>query len=236
MKSKEDRPPSRNLTVAISGASSPLGLSLSVGLIRSGYEVVGLTRRVTAALKDLEGKSTLFKVEKADLARRADILRVIGRVRRRYGRLDTLINNACGWSPGGLLQTDLAEIRDQVNSSISGTVELTKLALPLLSAGSNPLIVNICSTVGSGRRFSANTLYVTLKGALDGFGRALRNDLRGSGVRVTNLYLGRFEDGEVQGNSLVPLHDIARAINFLIAVSPRTSVDTVCLTPLALEY
>jgi len=92
-------------------------------------------------------------------------------------------------------------------------------------------IANICSTVGTGYRFSPNTLHVVLRAALESFGESLRNDLKNEDKRVTDIHLGKFEDGEPAENRRIPLTDITLALAFLVLVSTNTSIDSICITP-----
>ena len=171
-----------------------------------------------------------------DLSRTADILSITRQIEKECSKVDMLINIASGGSIGSLASTAVHDIESEVNSTVAGTMILTKKIVPLMSRSKNPRIVNICSTVGTGYRFSTNTLYVVLKGAMDSFGRVLRNDLRFKHIKVTNLHLGKLQDGDGTRKPRVPMSDVTLAFDFISSVSKDSTVDSVVITPIAYEY
>jgi len=162
------------------------------------------------------------------------VVKLARKLRAKQRPMELLVNNACGWFPGGISGIPSQVLEAQVTASVTGTMLLVRELLPSLALGRAGSIVNICSTVGTGYRFSTNTLYVTLKGALDAFGRCLRNDVRSRGIRVTNLHLGRLKESESPEG--IPVRDVVRAMDLVVEASKVTCVDSVVLTPLGLEY
>jgi len=223
----------RPRVMVVTGATSPLGKVIIRWGIGAGFEVVALSRR-TARLSTVPTGSR-HRVERLDLADIDAVEAVARRLCRRGASIDLLVNNACGWFPGSILRTPSQTIAAQVTASITGTLVLIRGLAPALRRAKRPIIVNICSTVGSGYRFTPNTLYVVLKGALDAFGRSLRNDLRKHGIRVTNIHFGRLADSP-RTSKHIPLNDAAHVMTLVSAVSAGTSVDMLVLTPVEYEY
>ncbi|MBU0577911.1 SDR family oxidoreductase [Patescibacteria group bacterium] len=157
-------------------------------------------------------------------------------IKKNYDHIDLHINNACGWYKGGIKVTPFNEIKKQIDSSITGNILITKEMIPLLLRASGPQVVNICSMVGTGYRFSPNTLYTILKGALEAFGRSLRNDLKDENIRVINIHLGQLEDDEPIENPRIPLSDVVKVMELIVSVSSNTSIDSICLTPAKYYY
>jgi len=222
--------------IVITGATSPLALEFIRWSNSKNYNLIAISRRLSKELEDTLYAKTDNKLIIADLCDKDDIKKAINQILKNYDHIDLHINNACGWFEGGLQSTPCEEIQKQIDSSITGNILITKMMIPLLLKSSNPQIINNCSTVGTGYRFSPNTLYVVMKGALEAFGRSLRNDLRDKNIRVTNIHLGKLEDGEPAENVRIPLKDVVKAIEFVVSVSPDTSVDNICLTPVRYYY
>ncbi len=222
--------------VIITGATSPLAIEFIKWLLSENYNVIAISRRLSQELKDVLYLTMKNKLIIADLSSIEDIKKAVEQVKKSYDSIDLLINNACGWYEGGIEATPFDEIKKQIDSSITGNILLTKEIIPLLLRASTPKIVNICSTVGTGYRFSPNTLYVVLKGALEAFGRSLRNDLREDNIRVINIHLGQLDDYEPADNPRIPLDDLVRVLELILSVSPDTSIDSICLTPLKYYY
>jgi short-subunit dehydrogenase len=228
----------KQVNIVITGATSPLGAEFVRWSLSKRYNVIALSRRRTQELEDLlyAGKVVKNELIIADLGNQNEIKKAVYQIEKKCGHVDILVNNASGWHEGGLQATPIDEIYKQVNSSIGGTMALTKMMIPMLISASNPCIVNICSTVGTGYRFSPNTLYVAMKGALESFGRSLRNDLGNDGIRITNIHLGKLEDGEPAEKPRIPLKDVTSALEYIISASSNTSVDNISLTPAQYYY
>lgn len=223
--------------VVITGATSPLALELIKWADLKNFNVIAISRRTSPELEKLVGLHTRHKLIIADLENTHDITGAMDQIKHSYDHIDLHINNACGWYEGGLLDTPFSEIQKQINSSITGNILITKMMIPLLLNSSESQIVNICSTVGTGYRSSPNTLYTVLKGALEAFGRSLRNDLKDKNIRITNLHLGQFEDGSSsEDKSKIPLSDIIKMMEIIISVSSNTSLDSICATPSKFYY
>ena len=221
----------------ITGANSPLGIAIVRRLLKS-HKLICVTRSSSkiSNLQAIQRNGAPIELRRCDLGSKTQINTLTASLRNNLDKCDVLINNAFGYALGGIQGISNESIWDLVSSSVGGTLLFTKNLLPLLKRAEYSRIINICSTVGTGYRFSPNTLYVSMKGALDAFGKSLRNELLSTNILVTNLNLGRFEDGDPANNALTPVNDIARMISFILSLSQRTSIDSVIITPPTLFY
>lgn len=222
--------------VVITGATSPLAIEFLKWAKSKSYNIIATSRRLSQELENILDSGTNNKLIIADISSIEDIKEAIEQIKTDYDHIDLHINNACGWYEGGLQDTPFDEIKKQIDSSITGNILITKMLIPLLQRASNPQVVNICSTVGTGYRFSPNTLYTVLKGALEAFGRSLRNDLRDKNIRVTNIHLGQLEDYEPADILRIPLSDVVKVLELIVSVSSNSSVDNICVTPSKYYY
>jgi len=222
--------------VVITGATSPLAIEFIKWANSKSYNVIATSRRLSQELENILDSRMNNKLIIADFNSIEYIKKAIEQIKTDYDHIDLHINNACGWYEGGLQSTPFDEIKKQIDSSITGNILITKMMIPLLQRASNPQVVNICSTVGTGYRFSPNTLYTVLKGALEAFGRSLRNDLRDKNIRVTNIHLGQLEDYETAEIPRIPLSDVVKVLELIVLVSSNSSVDNICVTPSKYYY
>ncbi|MEQ1801289.1 MAG: SDR family oxidoreductase [Gammaproteobacteria bacterium] len=182
----------RNDVVVITGASKGIGAELSRQLAAAGARLV-LAARDTAALESVaaacrQAGATVEAVV-TDVAVEDDCRRLVERTIERFGRIDTLVNNA-----GATMWARVDEIRDlsmlarimQVN--YMGAVYCTAYALPHLKA-SRGRIVGIASLTGL-TGVPTRSGYAASKHAMRGFFDSLRIELQGSGVTVTMIYPG----------------------------------------------
>src|SRR2546421_10622518 len=85
--------PTRKSIAVVTGASAGIGAASARALAKRGYTVVGGARRVDR-VKRAVGTSGLAL--ELDVTERKSVERFVGEVRKRYGRIDVLINNAGG--------------------------------------------------------------------------------------------------------------------------------------------
>jgi 7-alpha-hydroxysteroid dehydrogenase len=104
------------------------------------------------------------------------------------GRIDIVINNVGGSMPAPLANTDVRALESAFHFNVSTAFQLTKAALPHLTATGNGAVVNITSLVGrlSDRGFAA---YGTAKAALAHMTRLMASDCAPK-VRVNGIAPG----------------------------------------------
>ena len=135
----------------ISGGNRGLGREIARRLAEAGYQVVIGSRDPT------EGEQTAHELGGRVTACRLDVTdpdtieSCIDEIRRRYGRLDVLVNNAGveggGWSTSAT-DVDLDEVRATLETNLFGAWKLTQAALPLMRERGYGRIVNLSSGMG----------------------------------------------------------------------------------------
>ena len=169
----------RGSRVLITGASSGIGRSLAEQAARAGARLI-LTARSADALNELAGRLTAEGAEAAavpaDVASEADRRRLIEAAAGRFGGLDVLVNNAGVASAGHFADGTEAILRRVMEVNFFAPAELIRLAVPVLTRGRRPAVVNIASMCGR-RGLPAWTEYSASKFALCGLTEALRAEL-----------------------------------------------------------
>jgi short-subunit dehydrogenase len=110
--------------------------------------------------------------------------------------LDLLINNAATWLSGPMHSHDALAISQTITANVTGTLLLTRGLLPLLKASGSPDILNMVSVSGMTNvpLQGASVAYIASKHGQAGMTDALRQELRGTGVRITAIYPPNIED------------------------------------------
>ena len=87
--------PLKGQLAVVTGSSRGIGLAIAQALAREGASLVLVARdrKLALAAKQVGGDSVTVA---ADVTRPADVRRLFATIRRRYGRLDVLVNNAGG--------------------------------------------------------------------------------------------------------------------------------------------
>jgi short-subunit dehydrogenase len=172
--------------IILTGASSGIGWALAEELARLGARQILAARsadklnQVVEEIKALDGEAVAVPT---DVARAEDRLRLIAEAIRALGGIDMLINNAGVGASGFFAEASEKRLRQVFEINFFGTTELTRLALPHLAAGRDPMIVNVSSVIGR-RGVPGYTEYCASKFAMCGWSEALRAELKGQGIHV----------------------------------------------------
>jgi short-subunit dehydrogenase len=110
--------------------------------------------------------------------------------------LDILINNAATWLSGPMDSHDAYAIAQTITANVTGTLLLTRGLLPQLKKSKAADIVNMVSISGMENvpLQGASVAYIASKHGQTGLTDALRQELRGSGLRLTAIYPPNIED------------------------------------------
>ncbi|ADB18242.1 short-chain dehydrogenase/reductase SDR [Pirellula staleyi DSM 6068] len=174
-----------NARVIVTGATSGIGRSLVVRLVREGARVVAIGRRadrlqqLVSEVAEPDRLTTLaVDVTECDACSRALAL-----AQSAYGGLDILVNNAGLGGIGLFSESSPARVRDVMEVNFFAPVEWIRQSLPILRQGTKPLIVNVGSVLGH-RAVPRKSEYCASKFALHGFSDALRAELAHDGIDV----------------------------------------------------
>ena len=169
----------RGRRILITGASSGIGRSLAEQLATAGARLI-LAARSGDKLEELAASLSRQNPDviaaAADVARDEDRRRLLDLAVQRFGGLDVLINNAGVASFAHFADCDEAVLREIMEVNFFAPAELIRLAIPLLTEGQQPAIVNVASMCGR-RGMPAWSEYSASKFALCGLTEALRAEM-----------------------------------------------------------
>src|SRR6478752_8049767 len=218
----------------VTGASSGIGEATARALEEAGAHVYTGSRR--------EGN--------LDVTDRESCERFVRDAIESLGGLDILVNNA-GLSRGRdpvWEQTEEDE-REVIETNVLGLLRITRLCVPTLVESTLAHIVNIGSVAGIWSYVNGSS-YVASKFAVHGYTRALRDDLQGKPVRITNVAAGmvetnfsavRFRDEEagkavysnVAMGGPITAQDVADCVLFALTRPPNVNIDEITVMALA---
>jgi NAD(P)-dependent dehydrogenase (short-subunit alcohol dehydrogenase family) len=187
----------------VTGGAQGIGAAIADGLRADGAEVV------IADLNPPEGGI------QADVADEADVERMVGEVVARHDRLDILINNAGLYASLAMrpfTEIPLDEWRQVMEVNVASMFLTCRAAVPVMRANGGGKIVNISSgTPFRGVPFLLH--YVTSKGAIVAFTRALAKELGKDGIHVNCVAPGFTMSAGVQAHPEVieKLRDVSVA-------------------------
>jgi len=182
----------QNKVAVITGADSGIGRAVAVLFAREGADIVVLYLDETADAEatkravEQEGRDCLTIA--GDVSKRAFCFAAMDRVKRKFGRIDVLVNNAAFQLHAARIE-DLTEAHfdTTLKTNLYGYFHMTQAALPLMGYGS--AIVNTGSVTGlMGNKDLLD--YSLTKGGIHAFTRSLSTHLIPRGIRVNAVAPG----------------------------------------------
>jgi NAD(P)-dependent dehydrogenase (short-subunit alcohol dehydrogenase family) len=169
-------------SILITGCSSGIGLCVAEGLKARGWRVFASARKAgDVARLAAQG----FEAVQLDLADSASINAAVETVLDATGgTLDALFNNGAYGQPGAVEDLSRAVLREQFETNLFGTHELTCRLLPVMRRQGHGRIVQ-CSSVLGLIALPFRGAYNASKFALEGLTDTLRLELAGSGIQVS---------------------------------------------------
>jgi NAD(P)-dependent dehydrogenase (short-subunit alcohol dehydrogenase family) len=170
----------------ITGASQGIGAGLAAGYRRAGYAVVGVARSHPPSADDSEYVAIDGDIAEAETARRA-----VDQALDRFGRIDTLINNAGVYIGKPFTQYTLDDYATITAVNLTGFFHITQLAIEQMVEQGSGHVVNISTSLvdhADSKRPSA--LPALTKGGLVAASRSLAIEYASHGVRVNAVSLG----------------------------------------------
>jgi len=174
-------------SILISGCSSGIGLCVAEGLLARGYRVFASARREedVQLLRD-RGLEAL----RLDLADSSSIEGAVDEVLERTGgSLDALFNNGAYGQPGAVEDLRRDVLREQFETNLFGTHELTCKVLPIMRRQGHGRIIHNSSVLGL-IALPFRGAYNSSKYALEGLTDTLRLELHGSGIHISLIEPG----------------------------------------------
>ena len=230
----------------VTGGSRGLGLGIARKLIQSGFRVIVIARKesdeFTAAMSETEQShpGSLHFVP-FDLAQIEGIPDMVKKLRKDFGPLYGLVNNAGMSAEGVLALTSTQQIEQMVRLNTTSPMVLTKHVVRFMMADGGGRIVNISSIVAS-TGYSGLSVYAATKASLIGFTRSLAREVGRAGVNVnavapgfvsTEMTHSMTEENRQQIarrsalKRMVEVDDIASAVDFLMGEGSRNITGTV---------
>ena len=214
----------------ITGASSGIGEATARLAAKEGYRLVLAARsedKLQALAKELDALPVRCDVTEWD-----DQQRMVAAALERFGQLDVVFANAGFGAPRGFQESTVEHWRSMVLTNVYGAALTIRASLPSLyeSQGHALLTGSV-----AGRRALPGSLYSCTKWAVTAMGEALRQEVDGSGIRVSVIEPGMvrtpFFDKPPE-NALEPA-DIARAVMYVVAQPPHVDVNEMLIRPTA---
>ena len=232
--------------VVVTGGSRGLGLGIVRRLICEGYSAVAVARQINDQLA-----STIEQAERSrsgslhfmpfDLADVQEIPNFVKKVRKDFGPIYGLVNNAAQGSDGALALMPNAQSERLIRVNTLSPIVLTKYVVRHMMADGGGRVVNVASIVGF-TGYSGLSVYSATKASLIGFTRSLAREVGRRGVNVNAVAPGFLDTEMTQGldgerrekvarrsaqGRFPEVDDVADAVEFLLGSKAKSITGTV---------
>ena len=232
--------------VIVTGGSRGLGLSIACRLTQAGYRAVVLARKTSpelvAAIEAAEpSHSGSLHFVAIDLANTAAIPELVRQIRKQFGPIYGLVNNAAMGLDGLLATMHNSQIQQLIQLNTVSPIVLSKYVVRFMMADGGGRIVNVSSIV-SFTGYSGLSVYAASKASLIGFTRSLAREVGRAGVNVNAIApgfldtemtqgLGAEHRGQIARRSALrrfpALEDVADTVEFLLGPKANSITGTV---------
>ena len=218
----------------ITGASSGIGAATARHAAAAGYRLVLAARRqeeLEVLARELGGDERALAVP-SDVTEWDDQQRLARAALDGFGRIDAVFANAGFGAARGFLESTPEHWRSMVLTNIYGVALTIRATLTALKKSSGHVVLT-----GSvaGRKALPGSLYSATKWAVTAMGESLRQEVDGTGVRVTVVEPGMvdtpFFDNPVGDSGPLTADDVAEAVMFALGRPRHVDVNEILVRP-----
>jgi 3-oxoacyl-[acyl-carrier protein] reductase len=233
--------------VIVTGGSRGIGLGITRCLARGGYNVLAVARKESAELRQAMEESTnngsgSIGFTAYDLAEADGIAELVKKLRKEFGPVYALVNNAGMSVDGTLALTNDRQIEQVLRLNVMSPILLSKYVVrSMMAEGGNGRIVNLASIMAF-TGYSGLSVYGATKASMVGFTRSLAREVGRAGVTVNAVAPGFVDTEMTKGlteehreqivrrsalRRLVEVDDVAAAVEYLLSDGARNITGTV---------
>jgi NAD(P)-dependent dehydrogenase (short-subunit alcohol dehydrogenase family) len=184
----------------ITGASRGFGALIAQEALAAGDAVVATARDPSTITKRLGAHERLLAA-RLDVTNETQAHEAVGQAVKRFGRIDTLVNNAGYGLLGAIEEASADETERLFGTNVFGLLGVTRAVLPHMRRQRSGHIINV-SSVGGYTGYPGWGVYGATKFAVEGISEALAAEVAPLGIKVTVVEPGFFRTDFLDDTSL----------------------------------
>jgi NAD(P)-dependent dehydrogenase (short-subunit alcohol dehydrogenase family) len=177
-----------------------MGRIWTEALLKRGNNVIAAVRNPQAMNELLKAYPSSLLPLQVDVTNREACFAGVKEAIKRFGKIDTLINNAGYGHFGAVEELTEQEVKGQLETNLYGAIWMTQAILPVFREQAHGHIIQVSSALGLST-LPMFGIYSASKFAVEGLGETLAQEVSGFGIRVTILEPNGF-DTDFAGSSL----------------------------------
>jgi 3-oxoacyl-[acyl-carrier protein] reductase len=169
-----------NMVILITGSSRGIGYNLVKYFLSQGHDVIGCSRSVN------ELQHNKYKHFCLDVSDEKEVNDLFVNIRKEYGRLDVLINNAGLASMNHTILTPLGTVNKLFDTNFKGTFLFSRQAVKLMKKNYFGRIINF-STVAVPLNLEGEAIYAATKSAIEQFTKVFSKEIASLGITINTI-------------------------------------------------
>ena len=220
----------------ITGTRTSIGRLLAEHYVTQGFQVIGCSRHEIDF--DLENYNHFF----LDVSDELSVKKMFSEIRKTYGRLDILINNASVASSNYVFLTSIKEVNNALSTNVAGSILFCREAIKLMKNNNFGRIINM-SSIQVPLASEGTSLYGATKAAVEQFSKVLSREVFSFGISVNTLSLSAVENTSMEkdltkearkklldqtvSKSLISISDVTNALDFFMSTKSKVVTNQV---------
>lgn len=227
-----------NKNVLVVGATGGIGAE-TARLIKKNNANLFITGRDQAKLEEIGSDMGLnaAQIFRLDITDPNAVEQVAAKIHESIPQIDVLVNAAGIGIIKPLEKLTYEDFNKVIDVNLKGTFHLLKSFLPPMKASKKGLIINIPGVLGKAPMAGA-AAYAASKYGINGMLKSIREELKRTNIRITNIYLGGVDspfwdeiDMRVNRDKFITSKEAAKAVWFLCQQPTSGVVSEMVIQP-----
>lgn len=224
----------------ITGGTKGIGRATIERFAKEGFDIITCARNhkdIEQLIEDINERFPSIEIHavQADLSNKNEVAKFAEVVKSLDRPVDMLLNNTGTFIPGSVHNEEDGNLEMMIETNLYSAYHLTRALISGMMERKSGHVFTTGSIAGI-QAYANGGSYSISKFALLGFTKALREEMKPHGVRVTSIlagatYTSSWEGVELPVDRFMKAEDIADAIYAAHALSPNTVVEEIILRP-----
>ena len=180
-------------TALVTGASRGIGKAIALRLAKDGYDVAvnynSNTEKAEQTAEEIRSLGVKAVIYKADTSKIDEVKAMFREIRKDFGGLDVLVNNAGVVDDAYLLMVNQPSLEKSLAINVQGYINCAQQAALRMAGAGTGVIINV-SSVSSVLAVEGQTVYSATKGAVNSMTATMAKELAPRGIRVNAVAPG----------------------------------------------
>jgi NAD(P)-dependent dehydrogenase (short-subunit alcohol dehydrogenase family) len=178
-----------NPVAIVTGASSGIGLGITLALLEHGYRVVGTSRSISKS-KELKASANLVLID-GEISKKETAVKVAEAATKHFGRIDLLLNNAGIFLPKPFTEYTEEDYYLVMNTNVASYFFMTQQVIPQMKKQNSGHVVNISAVLADQPTGGVTALLAVLsKSTMPAVSKALALEYAANNIRFNTVSPG----------------------------------------------